>query len=122
MTAEMNGGDFEIAVFGDGWPNSGLLFVMYHSSMVGVLNTTQTQDPDLDRLIEAMGFTLDPAQNIEMGNQAQKYIVEKAYIAPLYTPKNYAALSTKVHGAVLASITSNPIPKLFDAYIETTVP
>jgi peptide/nickel transport system substrate-binding protein len=119
MTTEMVSGNYETAVFGDGWPNAGLLFVMYHSSMAGVLSTTQTRDPDLDKLLEAMGFNPDPVSSQEFANEAQKYIVEQAYIVPLYTPKNIAAVSNKVKGVIMTNVTSNPVPLLFDAYIET---
>jgi ABC-type oligopeptide transport system substrate-binding subunit len=69
-----------------------------------------------------MGFTNDAEQNAKMGNEAQRYIVEQAYIIPLYTPQNFAALSNEVRDAVILNLNGLPVPQFFDAYMETTVP
>jgi peptide/nickel transport system substrate-binding protein len=118
----MSSGEYDFAVTGNGWPDSGLLFAMFHSSMIGALNDSRVADPELDPILIAMGFTNDAEQNEKMGNEAQKYIVEQAYIIPLYTPQNFAALSNEVRDAVILNLNGLPVPQFFDAYMETTVP
>jgi peptide/nickel transport system substrate-binding protein len=114
MGAEMLAGDFNFAVYGVGWADSSLLFALFHSSMIGGMNSSFVNDPQLDALLAQMLFTADPKVNASAGNDAQRYIVEQALVIPLYTSVRYLAVDSAVQG-VLPIDTF--IVELFDAYI-----
>ena len=108
-------GDYSITLGGFGWDEStALLFAMFHSSMVGVLNYSLIADPELDQMLQTAMFATDVETNQNMLEEAQRYIVEQAFVAPLYAPKVYFAIRNTVHDWYLTpSLWDIP----FDAYI-----
>jgi len=109
-------GAYNMGLINFTYSNSGLLYAMYHSGMVGSLNASQVRNTDLDEILETMGFTTDSEVNQQAANEAQRLIVEQAYIIPLYTPKIPYTLNNRVKDAVFSPITG--ALDLFDAYIE----
>ena len=110
-------GAYDFGLINYTYSNSGLLYAMYHSRMVGSLNSSQVSNPELDKILETMGFTTDPEVNQKAADEAQRFIVEQAYIIPLYTPKIPYVMNNRVKDAVFSPITG--MLDLFDAYIET---
>jgi peptide/nickel transport system substrate-binding protein len=109
-------GKYNLGLINYTYSNSGLLYAMYFSGMIDSLNASRVNNPELDEVLQAMGFTSDPEENERAGNEAQRIIVEEAYIIPLYTPQIPKVLSNRIQGAVFSPITG--ILDLFDAYIE----
>ena len=116
LISEAQKGDYFMQIDGWSWPDSSLMYAMFHSSMMGSENVFFVDDPKLDQILEAMVFATSAEANQEAANEAQRYIVEQSFIIPFYTATNYTALSSKVQGAVF-SLTGDLL--LFDAYIET---
>lgn len=115
MIGDMVAGNFEMGMMGFGWPNADLMYLMFHSSMVGALNMGQVQDAELDTLLGATRTTIDPETQQQLVADAQRYIVEKAYLVPLYTPKIFYAASNRLEGEAYTSLTGTVL--IYDAYI-----
>jgi len=109
-------GEYEISVNGIGWQDSLLLFAMYHSMMIGGFNASFVEDPELDALLDELMFAPDGETHLSASADAQKYIIEHAYVVPLYTSKAFDGLSSRVQGWVFSSEGSL---YLDNAYIET---
>ncbi len=111
------GGESEIGILGGyNWPNYDILWLVYHSKQEGALNLDHVNDPELDKLLDAMRTETDPVKRQEVIDQAQKRIVEQAYLIPLYTPQSLLPLSKKVQGAYQSQ--KNNLLYLEDAWIE----
>jgi peptide/nickel transport system substrate-binding protein len=115
LIPDVLGGNYQMAVFGITWPEADMLFMLFHSSMLGALNTDQVSDPDLDEILTKTRTTVDPAERQQWVNEAQRRIVEQAYAVPLYIPQNFFALNQRVNGEVFSNTTLNLY--LEDAYI-----
>jgi len=92
-------GDFTISIGATGYGEADLMFFMFHSSNIGVMNFSRTVNPELDTLLERSRSETDPAIRQEVVNNIQRIIVEQAYIVPLITPVNKFALNSRVAGA-----------------------
>ncbi len=93
-------GDFQItATYGLGWYDAEIMRMGMHSSQMGSLNIFQVQDPVLDEILDRTITTVDPTLRQEAVTEAQKYIIEKAYLAPLYSTIGYTALNNRIQGA-----------------------
>jgi peptide/nickel transport system substrate-binding protein len=113
-------GEHELAVFGYTASESDILYRWFHSSRSNALNLAWASDPELDRLLDLTRNTVDPDKRLEWVNEVQKYIVEQAYVVPLYAPKSFWALSNRVKGATQAPLELLLLKAfLNDAYIET---
>jgi len=60
--------------------------------------THQLSDPDLDKLAAVADATLDPEKRIAANHEVQKYILQKAYIAPIATDWIVRAARSNVKG------------------------
>jgi peptide/nickel transport system substrate-binding protein len=109
-------GDYEFALFGYTWREGDVLWIIYHSQQIGILNLNQVNDPELDALLDASRTELDVEKRIELLGRAQERIVEQAYMLPLYTPFTFYALNNRVKGAEWSEITETLY--VHDAYIE----
>jgi peptide/nickel transport system substrate-binding protein len=116
--AAAQAGDYELMMMGITAEEADILHYMFHSSNLGSgYNMSQVDDPELDELLELTRTLTDPDERQQVVNEAQKLIVEKAYVVPLYAPKIFHVLHNRVKGAMFS-------PKVnttwfFDAYIET---
>ncbi|MBN1317141.1 MAG: ABC transporter substrate-binding protein [Anaerolineales bacterium] len=115
MIGDMLAGNFEMGMMGFGWSNADLLYLMFHSSMVGALNMGQVQDAELDALLEETRTTIDTDLQLQLVSDAQRYIVEKAYMVPLYTPKLFYAVNNHLEGETYTSLTGTVY--IYDAYL-----
>ena len=114
LTASMLKGDYNFAVTGSGWADSSLIFGLFHSSMIGGLNLSQVKDPELDAFLLKMMFAPSLEVNLSAGNDAQRLIVERAYLIPLYAPQYFTAIAKWLHGV---RVSPDGTTELFDAYI-----
>lgn len=109
-------GKCQLALSGFDWSEADILAMVYHSSAFGSLNIAQVNDPELDKLLEATRTTMDASKRQQAVDDVQKYIVEKTFIAPIYTPMIFNAVTKRIIGALYSPITSNLY--LGDAYIK----
>jgi peptide/nickel transport system substrate-binding protein len=92
-------GDYQLAIAGLGYGDADLMYLAFHSSMIGACcNFSYLNDPDLDALLEASRTTSDPTERQEVLNQLQQTILEQAYIVPLITPERYRAINNRWQG------------------------
>ncbi len=116
MITDFLQGNYTMGLFTYGYPNGGILPMILHSRMEGVMNPGHVNDPDLDILLDQVNNETDVALQQQALNDAQKLIIEQAYMIPLINPTNYFPLSTKVVGEVYS--TKNDLLYLEDAYIQ----
>lgn len=110
-------GDYELTMMGVTWGEADVLWMLMHSNMLGALNFLQTNDPELDRLLDATRETVDPMKRQEACNVAQQYIVEQAYVVPLYAGKEFCAASARLQGKYYLHATLSADIWLDDAYV-----
>ena len=109
------GGDFDLAIDVLGWPNAGVLFVMFHSSTIGLYNRSRVTS--LDPAIGAMVVATTQEGFEKTAGDLQRAIVENAYMVPLYGAADTTVISNRVQGPL-----SVPVARwlyLYDAYLET---
>lgn len=111
----LSGGDFDLGIDQLGWPDAGVLFVMFHSSTIGGWNRARVKD--LDPMVGAMVVATTQEGFDKTSGDLQRKIVEEALTAPLYAPVEYAALSQRIQGPFYSPV--NRWLYLWDAYIET---
>jgi peptide/nickel transport system substrate-binding protein len=114
LMGDMLGGNYQMGMLTFGWPEADILYLMFHSSGIGSLNFGLVQDPELDALLEKTRSTTDPELRQQLVNDAQKYIVEKAYMVSLFATKIFLAVSNRVEGE---AVSTGPILFTHDAYI-----
>lgn len=110
------GCDYELTMFGVDTDEADILYMAFHSSQIGVLNFICVEDPELDEILNKTRTTVEPDQRQQYVNQAQEYIIENAYIIPLYAKLDYYAISKQIQGGVFSSKTANMY--FDDAYFE----
>ena len=119
LAADAMKGNHEATVTGYDYTDFDVVWIFFHSSGVGGLNYSQLKDPDLDKLLDATRNQTDAAKRTEAAGQAQKRLVEQAYFVPLYTPKTFLIMGSRVKGVSLDtfSIMGNRL-YLNDLYVE----
>lgn len=110
-------GDYTISISSWGWSEAQVMAPVFLSFMIGGMNESMVNDPELDELL--LGVYMAPNRTVlEQALQAaQQMVIEKAYTAPLCTLTQYYAVSTRTEGEILNPVTSQY--ELFDAYIVT---
>jgi len=109
-------GDYHLAAFAIGWPEADVLYMLFHSSQIGALNSSQTKDPELDKILEKTRTETDSTKRQEWVNEAQKNLVENAVVVPLFALQKFVVLNNQVQGAVWSPEAN--LLYLNDAYIE----
>ncbi len=114
---EVGMGNYDLSISGIGWPDCLLVWGMFHSDMIGVFNSSQLSDPELDPIVANIVFTNSAEVSEESCNEAQRYVVEHAYVIPTYAPIAFTALNDRVMGETVSPVTGDVY--LHTAYIET---
>jgi peptide/nickel transport system substrate-binding protein len=109
------GGDFDLAIDVLGWPNAGVLFVMFHSSTIGLYNRSRVTS--LDPAIGAMVVATTQDGFEKAAGDLQRSVVENAYMVPLYGPADTTVINNRVQGPL--SVPAARWLYLYDAYLET---
>lgn len=91
-------GDFEMALFSLGWPDPSYLSLLYKSNSSLV---KRAEDKDLDALLNKVDSTLDITERLTYIKEAQKAIIDKAKVVPLYSPWTLIAFQNRVQGCKL---------------------
>jgi peptide/nickel transport system substrate-binding protein len=116
---QVRAGEFDMILHGLTYPDPSVMVYMFSSGFVGTaLNASRVKNPDLDALLAASQSAMDPAKRQDLLAQAQKLVVEQAYIIPLYAGKTLYAVSNRVKGTVFSPSDQEMILWLDKAYIE----
>jgi len=110
-------GNYTLSIGLWGWAEAQIIAPIFLSPMIGGMNESHVNDPDLDPILMAVLAEPNRETLQEKLNEAQRYVVEKAYTAPLFTIQLHTALSHRATN-VLVWPESGEI-ELFDAYIKT---
>jgi peptide/nickel transport system substrate-binding protein len=110
-------GDFTLSISSWGWAEAQIIAPLFLSSMIGAMNESHVADPELDPLLRAV--LAEPNREVlqERLNQAQRYVIEKAYTAPLFTLQLHLAVSRRGVNVLVRPLSEEI--ELFDAYLET---
>jgi peptide/nickel transport system substrate-binding protein len=91
---QLNAGKFDADWMRWTWPDPVIESLLFKSPGW----TKQLSDPDLDKLCAVADTTLDPAKRVAANQEVQKYILQKAYIAPIATDWIVRAARSVVKG------------------------
>ncbi|OJV92137.1 MAG: hypothetical protein BGO39_09460 [Chloroflexi bacterium 54-19] len=91
-------GNFDMAIFSLGWPDPSFLSLLYKSNSSLV---KRGGDSELDSLLDKVDTTLDIAARLDYVREAQKLIIEKAKVVPLYSPWTLIAFQNRVQDTKL---------------------
>jgi peptide/nickel transport system substrate-binding protein len=111
-------GDYTLSISSWGWAEAQIIAPLFLSSMIGAMNESHVADPELDPILLAVLAEPDRELLQERLNQAQRYVIEQAYMAPLFTLQLHLALSRRAANVLVRPV-SEAI-ELFDAYLETS--
>jgi ABC-type transport system substrate-binding protein len=90
----------------------------WHSSLIGSpsANTNRINDPKLDQLLDAALSSLDQEKAFEIIGEAQKLMIEQAYVVPLTTHPQTWAISNRIKGVQTNNY--GAYPNFNSAYVE----
>ncbi len=98
--ALFNKGEFDMALRTYFWPDPSFLYnVFRHNATV-----QRTEDPELENFFIKTDATLDPAKRLELVKQAQKMVLDRAIVAPIYSQWIIRAIQKKILGYKLDAI------------------
>jgi peptide/nickel transport system substrate-binding protein len=115
LTQTLSGNDWDMAIDQLGWPNAGVLYVMFSSQTIGGWNRSHTTS--LDPLVFGMVLATSEEAFMKTAADLQRGILEGAYGAPIYAPIAHYALNNRIQGPVYTP--ASRWLYLWDAYIET---
>jgi len=90
----LSAGKFDLDFMRWTWPDPVIESLLFKSPGW----TKQLSDPDLDKLLAVADTTLDPEKRVAANHEIQKYILQKAYIAPIATDWIIRAARANVKG------------------------
>jgi peptide/nickel transport system substrate-binding protein len=117
----MLGGDFDFAVYGLGHGDAHLMWVMFHSFHSGLscCNMGRVEAPELDLLLDETRFATTAEERETALMEAQRDIVEQAYVVPLYEGLTYVVVNDRVRDVIMSQYGDARFRvQWFDAYIE----
>jgi len=90
----LNAGKFDVDWMRWTWPDPVIESLLFKTPGW----TKQLSDPALDKLLDVADTTLDPEKRVAANHEIQKYILQKAYIAPIATDWIIRAARANVKG------------------------
>src|SRR5690606_16133267 len=82
------------------YKDAGFLRTLFHSENIGSgWNFVHLPDPELDQMLEAIQETVDPAARNEIVAEAQRHMLEQAYVLPAVYQHTINAYRGDVQGA-----------------------
>jgi len=103
MVGDAVTGNYDVMVAGYEYTDADVLHVFFHSSNLGAYNISQINDPALDAILEQLRSETDASTRQHAAEEAQRYIVENALVAPLFTPINKIPVSSRLHDVVISN-------------------
>lgn len=113
---EMFAGNYQIGALGYMFSNPSFLAKALHP--VTAWNIGKVTDDELAALIDKTQSTVDPDERMQYVYDVQKRMVEQAYYVPLYVPKTFMAVSTRLQGEFASPDNGRLKIELNDAYLE----
>jgi len=98
---QLRTGEYQMAITGLSYPTTDQEVTQF-SSEFGSNNFGFYNDPLLDELAMGIIVTMDPAENAKAQQALEQYIIDQAYIVPLYAPIQYIVISNRVKGIVFS--------------------
>ena len=89
-------GNYDVMTLGYGASESDILYRWFHTSRGGALNPSRAADPELDSILD--NTRSDIANRDMWVNEAQRHLVEQAYVVPIYGPLTFVAVNNRVEG------------------------
>ena len=77
-------------------------------------NTLLSDDPELDRLLEAVASEPDPVKRDEASAAVQDYLTEQAYVIPLFEEPQVYGAAPYVHGFTTEAVAR---PQFYDTWV-----
>jgi peptide/nickel transport system substrate-binding protein len=94
----INSGDYISSMMGVTYSNSEMLILLFHSKNIGAMNMSQLNDPELDAILDKMVTTTNREEHLQASQDAQKRIVEQAYVIPLFSQAIPDIISSRIKG------------------------
>ncbi len=113
--SELTSGNYTVTIDSWGWAEAQILMPIFHSSMMGGMNVGYVNDPVLDPILLDAYIASNRDILQEKLNEAQKYVIEQAFTAPLYSIQMNYGLSRKFENIKVDFL--NVYPVLYDAYL-----
>lgn len=118
LQAAIAAGDYTLSLSFWGWAEAQIIAPLFLSSMIGAMNESHVADPELDPVLQAILAEPNRAILQERLNRAQRYVIEQAYTAPLFTLQLHLAVSRRAANVLVRPVSEEI--ELFDAYLETS--
>lgn len=118
LSDALNSGDYDLSIATWTWAEATILFPLFHSSMIGAMNESHLNDPELDPILMQVITASNQDDLREALEVAQEYLITHAYTAPLIISSNFIAHNNRVHDTLFRFKGAGF--ELYDAYIETT--
>lgn len=115
--ADIFAGNFDFCTFSYLSSDFDLIVAGWGSKAINGIDLAKANDTALDPLLLATRTTVDPAKRQAAMETAQKYILDKVYIGPLYAPKVFWGVSNRVKNLTLSPVTTEIW--FHEAYITT---
>jgi peptide/nickel transport system substrate-binding protein len=93
-------GNYDLALSFYLAPEFDVVYRFFHSDSLGALNISQLDDPHLDAILDRTRRETDPEKRQAAADEAQRYIVEQAYVVPLFTRESAQAWSGRVEDVI----------------------
>ena len=97
---EGTAGDYDLALSFYLAPEFDVVHRFFHSDNLGALNVSQLEDSQLDAILDRTRKETDSAKRQAAADEAQRYIVEQAYVVPLFTRERGQAWSERVEDVI----------------------
>jgi peptide/nickel transport system substrate-binding protein len=101
--SQLSTGDFAITITGDTLTDADVIYLGLHSTSIGGANTSFVRDPVLDEILDRTRSETNSAARQAAVDEAQLYIMNQAYIVPLFSPYVYIPINKRVQGIVFAN-------------------
>ncbi|WP_103107439.1 ABC transporter substrate-binding protein [Brevibacillus reuszeri] len=95
-------GQFDLTVMSYTDVDPDIFYLFFHSSQIGVFNDSAINDPKLDELLVKGRTTVDLEARKQVYSEVQKYMIEQAYLVPIYIDKQFIVVNRRVKGLKLS--------------------
>ena len=89
-------GNYDVMTIGYGASETDILYRWFHTSRAGALNPSHADDAEMDRILD--NTRTDVANRDMWVDEAQRHLVEQAYVVPIYNPLVFVAVNNRVQG------------------------
>ncbi|NRR02719.1 ABC transporter substrate-binding protein [Brevibacillus sp. RS1.1] len=105
-------GNFDVTLISGAYDDPDILYFYFHSN--GAYNLSGVKDDKLDALLLKGRTTLQTNARKQVYMDAQKQLIEQAYVVPLYYDKAFTVINSRIKGVKWTSV----MPTYNDSWIE----